>query len=302
MNQDHTSILPVAGDNEDSVLSQDLTTYIFRYRNEQVMLDRDLARLYGVETKVLNQAVKRNIERFPGHFRFQLSKDEFDELVTNCDRFATLKHSTSLPYAFTEQGVAMLSAVLKSTTAVEVSIRIMEAFISLRRFISQNAGLFQRVELLEKHQRDTENKIEQVLMRMNELSPAPTTEQLFSTGCVWNAYTFVSGLVRSAATRLVLIDPFVDERTLLLLDKRTAGIDCTVYTRYSQQTELDFQKHNQQCASINKVQLPQAVHDRYLIVDEEVWLLGASVKDMGRGLCTIIRLGFTPEEILKRIN
>ena len=97
-----------------------------------------------------------------------MSKDEFDELVTSCDRFATLKHSTSLPYAFIEQGVAMLSAVLKSTTAVEVSIRIMEAFISLRRFISQNAGLFQRVELLEKYQRDTENKIEQVLMRMNE--------------------------------------------------------------------------------------------------------------------------------------
>ena len=301
MNQEHTNILPVAGDNDASIVSQDLTSYIFRYRNEQVMLDRDLARLYGVETKVLNQAVKRNIERFPGHFRFQLSKDEFDELVTNCDRFATLKHSTSLPYAFTEQGVAMLSAVLKSTTAVEVSIRIMEAFISLRRFISQNAGLFQRVELLEKHQRDTENKIEQVLMRMDELSPAPTTEQLFSTGCVWDAYTFVSGLVRSVTTRLILIDPFVDERTLLLLDKRAAGIDCTVHTRYSQQTELDFQKHNQQCAPIHKVQLPQAVHDRYLIVDEEVWLLGASVKDMGRGLCTVIRLGFTPDEILKRM-
>ena len=301
MNQEHTNILPVAGDNDVSIVSQDLTSYIFRYRNEQVMLDRDLARLYGVETKVLNQAVKRNIERFPGHFRFQLSKDEFDELVTNCDRFATLKHSTSLPYAFTEQGVAMLSAVLKSTTAVEVSIRIMEAFISLRRFISQNAGLFQRVELLEKHQRDTENKIEQVLMRMNELSPAPTTEQLFSTGCVWDAYTFVSGLVRSATNRLILIDPFVDERTLLLLDKRTAGVDCIVHTRYNQQTELDFQKHNQQCAPIHKVQLPQAVHDRYLIVDEEVWLLGASVKDMGRGLCTVIRLGFTPDEILKRI-
>ena len=129
----------------------------------------------------------------------------------------------------------------------------------------------------------------------------PVTEQLFSTGCVWDAYTFVSDLVRSATTRLILIDPFVDERTLLLLDKRASGVECVVHTRYSQQTELDFQKHNQQCTSINKVQLPQAVHDRYIIVDEDVWLLGASVKDMGRGLCTIIKLSFTPDEILSRV-
>ena len=129
----------------------------------------------------------------------------------------------------------------------------------------------------------------------------PITEQLFSTGCVWDAYTFVSDLVRSATTRLILIDPFVDERTLLLLDKRASGVECVVHTRYSQQTELDFQKHNQQCTPINKVQLPQAVHDRYLIVDEDVWLLGASVKDMGRGLCTIIKLSFTPDEILSRV-
>lgn len=260
-----------------------------------------MAKLYGVETKVLNQSVKRNIARFPDNFRFQLSKDELSNLVTNCDRFATLKHSTTLPYAFTEQGVAMLSAVLKSATAVEVSIRIMEAFISMRRFFSQNAGLFQRVELLEKHQRDTEEKIEQVLTRMDELSPAPTTEQLFSTGCVWDAYTFISDLVRSASNRLILIDPFVDERTLLILDKRVEGVECIVHTRYREQVEIDFQKHNQQCAPIKRVQLPQAVHDRYLIVDEEVWLLGASVKDMGRSLCTIILLSFTPDEILKRI-
>ena len=129
----------------------------------------------------------------------------------------------------------------------------------------------------------------------------PVTEQLFSTGCVWDAYTFVSDLVRSATKRLILIDPFVDERTLLLLDKRTGGVECTVHTRYNQQTELDFQKHNQQCTPINKVQLPQAVHDRYLIVDEDVWLLGASVKDMGRGLCTVIKLSFTPDEILSRV-
>jgi hypothetical protein len=129
----------------------------------------------------------------------------------------------------------------------------------------------------------------------------PTKEQLFSTGCVWDAYTYVSNLVRIATERLILIDPFVDERTLLLLDKRTVGVDCTVYTRYSKQTEIDFEKHNQQCEPIRIIQMPQAVHDRYLIIDNEVWLLGASVKDMGRGLTTVIKLSFTPKEILNRI-
>ena len=129
----------------------------------------------------------------------------------------------------------------------------------------------------------------------------PVTEQLFSTGCVWDAYTFVSDLVRSAANRLILIDPFVDERTLLLLDKRAEGVECTVHTRYGEQIELDFQKHNQQCVPIRKVQLSRAVHDRYLIVDDEVWLLGTSVKDMGRSLCTVIKLGFTPDEVLNRL-
>lgn len=123
-------------------------------------------------------------------------------------------------------------------------------------------------------------------------------ELLIPTGCVWDAYTFISGLVRRAEKRVVLIDNFVDERTLLLLDKRESGVECTVHTRYTKQTELDFEKHNKQCAEIKKVQLPQHIHDRYLIVDDTVWLLGASVKDMGHGLCTVIKVGFTPEAVL----
>lgn len=110
---------------------------IYTFRDRQVMIDRDLAYLYNVETKVLNQAVKRNISRFPESFRFQLSDEEKDELVTNCDRFKTLKHSSSNPYAFTEQGIAMLSAVLKSDVAVEVSINIMNSFVALRKFFFQ---------------------------------------------------------------------------------------------------------------------------------------------------------------------
>lgn len=123
-------------------------------------------------------------------------------------------------------------------------------------------------------------------------------ELIIPTGCVWDAYAFVCDLIRSAQKRLVLIDNFVDERVLTMLDKRTAGVEAAVYTRYHEQTKLDFDKHNQQCAPIVFVQLPHAVHDRYLIVDEDVWLLGASVKDMGRSLCTVIKVGFSPEMVM----
>ena len=123
-------------------------------------------------------------------------------------------------------------------------------------------------------------------------------ELLIPTGCVWDAYTYVCDLIRSAEKRLVLIDNYVDERILTLLDKRNDGVAATVHTRYSEKIKLDFEKHNKQYEPIEFVQIPHAVHDRYLIVDEEVWLLGASVKDMGHGLCTIIKLGFSPEKVM----
>ena len=126
-------------------------------------------------------------------------------------------------------------------------------------------------------------------------------ELLIPTGCVWDAYMFVCDLIRSARKQLVLIDNFVDERVLTMLDKRNAGVAATVYTRYTKQMTLDFEKHNKQYEPINCVQLSHAVHDRYLTVDDDVWLLGTSVKDMGRGLCTIIKVGFKPEEVLRRI-
>ena len=121
---------------------------------------------------------------------------------------------------------------------------------------------------------------------------------MIPTGCVWDAYMFVCDLIRSAEKRIVLIDNFVDERVLTMLDKRSAGGEATVHTRYSEQVTLDFEKHNKQYAPITYVQMPQAVHGRYLIVDEDVWLLGTSVKDMGRGLCTVIKVGFSPDEVI----
>lgn len=282
-----------------TVTLAEIQARIFMIRGVQVMLDRDLAVFYKVETAKLNRQVKRNIGRFPEDFMFQLTKKEWESLkcqfgisnVRGGDRRA-------LPYVFTEQGVSQLSGVLHNALAEDISVKIMRAFVAMRRFITANAGLFQRVGVLEQKQIETDKKLDLVLDKIEELSPAVTTEELFGTGCVWDAYSFLSSLVRHAQQRIILIDNFVDERTLLLLDKRASGVECTVHTRFSKQMELDFAKHNEQNAEIKKIQLPLHIHDRYLIIDDEVWLLGASAKDMGHGLCTIIKVDFTPEMVL----
>ena len=274
--------------------------------------------LYGVETKRLNEQVKRNINRFPDDFMFQLTQEEAVALRSQIatlneeqnslrSQIATLKngrgqHKKYLPYAFTRNGIAMLSSVLKSETAVGVNIRIMRAFTMIPQLVNYNTQLIQRIFNIEQHQQETDEKIDIIIEKIEEISPKPLPEQVFPTGCVWDAWTYISDLVRSARQRIVLIDNFVDERTLLLLDKRTAGVECTVHTRFSKQSELDFEKHNEQNAEIKRIQLPLHIHDRYLIVDNEVWLLGASVKDMGRGLCTVIKVDFTPEMMLSLLK
>ena len=287
---------------------QSIERVIYTFRGVQVMLDRDLAKMYNVETKVLNQAVKRNSGRFPERFMFQLSKEEFDnwksQIVTSNMMSQSEIESFKMavrraPYAFTEQGVAQLSAVLKSDTAIEVSIRIMDAFVAMRRFISANAEMFQRIERLESHQTSTDEKVEHIMKRMDELAPAITPEQIFATGCVWDAWDYVSQLVRSAKQRIVLIDNFVDERVLTLLTKRAAGVSATIHSRYTQQFKLDLEKHNEQYEPIEFIQIPHKSHDRFLFIDDNVYLLGTSIKDMGTSLCAITRMETTADIVMQ---
>lgn len=288
--------------------SQSIERVIYTFRGVQVMLDRDLAKMYNVETKVLNQAVKRNSGRFPERFMFQLSKEEFDnwksQIVTSNMMSQSEIESFKMavrraPYAFNEQGVAQLSAVLKSDTAIEVSIRIMDAFVAMRRFISTNVEMFQRIERLESHQTSTDEKVEHIMKRMDELAPAITPEQIFATGCVWDAWDYVSQLVRSAKQRIVLIDNFVDERVLTLLTKRAAGVSATIHSRYTQQFKLDLEKHNEQYEPIEFIQIPHKSHDRFLFIDDNVYLLGTSIKDMGTSLCAITRLETTADIVMQ---
>lgn len=178
----------------------------------------------------------------------------------------------------------------------------------LKQYLLQGYSINRQMVALQQHVDDRLLKIEDRLDRQQEdidfyiKTNQQPSELVIPTGCVWDAYSYLSDLVRTAKKRVILIDNFVDDRTLLLLDKRSAGVEATVYTRYSEKAELDFAKHNAQYEPVHRVQFPQAVHDRYLIVDDDVWLLGNSVKDMGRGLTTIIRTEIDPEYILRCVK
>ena len=174
----------------------------------------------------------------------------------------------------------------------------MNAFVAMRRFMVQNAGILMRIAHLEKHQIETDQKMDMLLDKMDKQSPKLLPEQIFATGCVWDAWTYVSDLVRSAKMRIILIDNFVDDRVLSLLDKRADNVEATIHSRYYDPFLTDLKKHNEQYCEIKFIQLSQKNHDRFLIIDDDVYLLGASVKDMGIGMCAVTKMQVSPETIL----
>ena len=297
-------------------MSINIESLIHTIRGQKVMVDFDLAMLYGVQTKALNQAVKRNTKRFPDDFMFQLTQEEWNILRSQIvtaktpedqaiailrSQIATAKDISkirTLPYAFTRNGIGMLSSVLGSETAVAMNIRIMRAFTASQQIMESNAILFKRVFHLEQHQQETDDKINYLIAKMDDLSPKLLPEQIFATGCVWDAWEYVSDLVRSAKHRIVLIDNYVDDRVLSLLDKRADHVEATIHSRYYESFQTDLKKHNDQYREIHFLQLPHKNHDRFLIIDDDVYLLGASVKDMGIGLCAITKMQTKPETIL----
>ena len=296
--------------NSDQLVFADkIESLIKVIRGQQVMLDRDLATLYGVEVKRLNEQVKRNIKRFPKDFMFQLTKEE-------CLRsqFATLnegrgQHLKYMPYVFTENGVAMLSSVLRSDTAIEVNIRIMRAFTSMRHFLQNNSEVFQRLSTLEYHQlemqqhfQESDKRIEEVFRRLDEGNAKPK-QGVFYNGQIYDAYNFVSDLIKSAKKRIILIDNYVDETVLTLLDKREDGVSAFIYTQQiNRQFQLDIDRHNAQYPPIN-VETFRLSHDRFLCIDDDVYHIGASIKDLGKKWFGFSRMEIlTPDELVERIN
>ena len=290
-------------------------------RGKQVILDRDLARLYGVETRVLNQAVQRNIERFPADFMFQLTKEEAE---LSRSQFATSNvnsiNLTSqivisngrggqryLPYAFTENGIAMLSSVLRSPIAIATNIQIMRAFTAMRRFIAANAQVFQRLEVIEHtqlslaaHQEEADKKFEEIFRRLDDGS-VTQKQGIFYDGQIFDAYVFITEHVREAKKRIVLIDNYIDETVFTILDKRPKGVKAKVYTKnLTPQLSLDLEKHNAQYAPIEVAPFDRS-HDRFLCIDDTVYHIGASLKDLGKKWFAFAKMELTTDDLLTKI-
>ena len=304
-------------------------------RGQQVLLDSDLAILYGVETKRLNQQVKRNIERFPEDFMLQLTQEE---VTCSRSQIATLNERTNLrsqivtlntenhslrsqnatlnkrgqnvkylPYAFTENGIAMLSSVLRSPIAIQVNIRIMRAFTAMRQFIASNAQIFQRLDVMEQnqlalaaHQTETDHKLEEVFRRLDSGNVQPH-QGIFYDGQIFDAYTFINDRIREATTRIILIDNYIDDSVLTILSKRADKVAATIYTKKpTAQLQLDIQKHNAQYPPISVVEFNRS-HDRFLCIDDTVYHLGASIKDLGKKWFAFNCMEWTTAELIKRI-
>lgn len=287
-----------------SIPPDEIENRIFTIRSTQVMIDSHLAEMYNVETKVFNQAVRRNIERFPASFRFQLTGNEWSSLRS---QFVTLEkgpgqHRKYLPYAFTEQGVAMLSAILRSDTAIKVSIQIMNAFVEMRKLILKNADLFHRLDKLELKQIASDQKFEQIFNALESRDQKPS-KGVFFENQVFDAYVFISEIIKKAEKSIVLVDNYVDETILTLLSKRMEAVKATIYTRQiNKQLHLDIKKHNEQYHEID-VKLFAYSHDRFLIIDElELYHIGASLKDLGKKWFAVSKMDSLAIEVLNKLN
>ena len=331
---------------------EQIESLIITVRGKQVILDRDLARLYGVETFRLNEQVKRNIERFPEDFMFQLSKEEFENWksqiatsIWNNDNMSSQNATTyaanlksqnaissgstilksqnaisswggirKLPYAFTENGIAMLSSVLRSPMAIATNIHIMRAFNAMRHFIGSHAQVFQRLEVMERnqlalnasqaelltHQALTDKKIEEVFKRLDSGDAKPE-HGIFFDGQIFDSYSFINDRIREAKKRIILIDNYIDDSVLKMLDKRKKGVTVKLYTNLAfGSLKLDLKKHNAQYAPIDAEQFNRS-HDRFLCIDDTVYLVGASLKDLGKKWFGFSKMDWTTDQLLSKI-
>ena len=267
---------------ETNILQKNIENRIVMLRDTQVMIDRDLAEIYQVETRVLNQAVKRNSERFPDDFMFRLTQAEWDNLKSQ--NVISREHGgrRKLPFVFTEQGVAGLSGVLKSETASRVHVAIMRAFVAMRKLIRNNHLLYARLDLLEHKQLETNQKLEQVFKALERKDIIPH-QGVFFDGQVFDAYELASKIIRTARHTIVLIDNYIDESTLTHLSKKKKNVKVILLSKNSgRQLLLDVQKANEQYGNFELITFAKS-HDRFLIIDNtEVYHLGASLKDLGR--------------------
>lgn len=285
---------------------------IHHVRGQQVMIDSDLALLYNVETKRLNESVKRNAKRFPNNFCFQLTEDEYADLrsqiaTSNTENTSSKGGRRYLPYVFTEQGIAMLSAVLRSNEAIQVSVNIMNAFVKMRRFLAENALMFDKLNSLElkqlEYQKESNEKFNQIFAYISEHEEVG--QKIFFEGQIYDAFSLLVSLVGKAEQSIVLIDNYVDVGTLNILAKKKDGVDVTIYTvRRTRLASQDIANFNSQYPTLT-VNYTGVFHDRFLVIDEETaYHIGASIKDAGKkcfGISRIEDVGII-SDILQRLE
>ncbi|MBQ9427821.1 MAG: ORF6N domain-containing protein [Paludibacteraceae bacterium] len=315
---------------------ENIENLIHVIRDKQVMLDRDLARLYGVETNRLNEQVKRNIERFPEDFMFQLTKEEFKCLrsqiatsnVKTIDLTSQIAISNKrggqryMPYAFTENGVAMLSGILRSPQAVSMNIQIMRTFNAMRHFIASNTQMFQRLEEIERNQlalnthqvelssnqkkisshlAENDKKLEEVFRRLNEGEVTPK-EAIFYEGQFFEARLLLEQIIKTATKRIVIIDGYVDAATFEMLDVRANGVTADIYSDGEYKTLRDTHNASKGKQPINTHKWSKPSHDRWVIIDNTIYHCGHSVKDLGKKLSAIMKMDLSPEIVLKEVR
>ncbi len=301
------------------IVSESIKNKIHYIRGFQVMLDSDLAELYNVETKQINRAVKRNGERFPEHFCFQLTEKEYASLktqfATSSENSLRFQFGTSKlerggrrysPYVFTEQGVSMLSSVLRSETAIKVSIQIMDAFVAMRKFIYKNAEIFNRLDSVETKQLEfqikTDKKFEKVFEAIEDKS-FQKKQGIFYDGQIFDAYSFVCDLIKNAKKSIILIDNYVDDTVLTLFSKRKKFVEAVIFTKnFSKQLKLDLEKYNAQYEQIRIKEFNNS-HDRFIIIDKkEIYHFGASLKDLGKKWFAFSKFDKDAAEMLHKLN
>jgi len=276
---------------------------ILTIRNKQVMLDRDLAELYNIETRVLKQAINRNLERFPLDFMFILNDEEIDSMVSQIVIPSRKYFGGAYPYAFTEQGVANLSSILKSKLAIEINIKIIRAFVAMRHYISKNSDTFDRLDHLEYKQIEYHIKSEDKFNKLFKIieSKEIPKQGIFYDGQVFDAYKFVSDLIKTAKSSIILIDNYVDDSVLTLFTKKHAKVSVTIYTKITKQLKLDLKKYNKQYQPIEIKEFSKS-HDRFLIIDSQIYHIGASLKDLGKRWFAFSKLNLDLNYLLNQLN
>lgn len=266
---------------KNDLSSEEIKSLIYTIRGKQVMIDSDVARLYHYETRRINETVKRNIERFPAEFCFQLTSKEYETLKSQIATSNTRGGKQKLPYVFTEKGILMLSGLLKNNVAIEVSIKIVEAFVEMRKFLSSNGQLFERLTNVEYKLLEHDKKFDQLFDQLQE--EENIKQKIFFEGQIYDAYSLMIDIIKKASKKILIIDNYIDDSILKILTKKKKNVEVVILTSNKSNIErLDIQKFNKEYPVL-KVAKTNKFHDRFIIVDKkEMYHLGASIKDLGK--------------------